>query len=212
MSERLSSRGWRWLSQLHRAVERIQQCGAPQEPEDPLTAAGRAPGLSEKAGKSPWSELVFRCFSVRGIHLRRRIRDRERAWWWSAPLTPWFEKKFPFLPGFDSNFPILPCGEAARADPEMREPLRGRGALAGSPRRAWKTHLTAGSGRGGSLLSRDRSCRRTLWINSAPRCTCPRLTWSSRIQQITCCVTTTASGCGGLSWPRPWSLSSGDSS
>lgn len=57
--------------------------------------------------------------------------------------------------------------------------------------------------------SEKKKCLK-IGINSArtPRSTFPRWTWSSRFPQM-CPVTATASGCGGLSSPPPWSLSLG---
>lgn len=147
----------------------------------------------------PWLNWYLHlCFSFLEASIYASY-SRERAWW-SAPLDAliWKEVSIPAWLRLQLPHPRPRWSRTSRRGwaQEMREPLGRREALAGPPRRAW-IPPDCRFGKGGCLLSRDRSCR-TIWINSARRCTCPRSTWSSPIQPI-CCVTATASGCGGLS-------------
>lgn len=93
----------------------------------------------------------------------------------------------------------------------MAEPLGHQGALAGAPQSAWIPVELIVVG-GGWQVTRNRKCRETGRSSTRIRpSTYPRWTWSSRFHQM-CPVTATASGCGGLSSPPPWSLSLGVSS
>jgi len=92
----------------------------------------------------------------------------------------------------------------------MAEPLGHQGPPAGEPRSAWiAVEWTVLLEVGGWQVTRGRECRRdsTRILPS----TYPRWVSSSRFPQM-CHVTATASACGGLSSPPPWSLSLGVSS
>lgn len=149
-----------------------------------------------------------------------------RTWICSTDVTSWNSGESFFSPSLsllsplgDCPLPIqllLPDKSRMRrpaGDFNMAEPLGRQGALAGAPQSAWIPvdlipcgwRLAHRSGTGQRCLKIGINSTRT------PRSTYPRWTWSSRFPRI-CPVTATASGCGGLSSPPPWSLSLGVSS